>query len=176
MTLGKNQHDWLAHTLRASRARFKFVFIHQLTGGLDASGRGGAEAASLYEWGGRNSEGKHEFAAQRPGWECPVHALLIDTGVQIVFHGHDHFFARQQLDGVVYQLVPQPAHRNFRRHQAEEYGYRQGNFLPNSGYLRVRVTPDRVSVEYMRTADERIRRHGIRNGQSAFSYSVSPRQ
>jgi len=34
MTLGKAQYDWLARTLRASRAKYKFVFIHQLVGGL----------------------------------------------------------------------------------------------------------------------------------------------
>ena len=173
MTLGKDQYDWLSRTLRASNARFKFVFIHQLTGGLDASARGGVEAASLYEWGGRNAEGLDEFAARRPGWPMPIHRLLVETGVRIVVHGHDHFFARQELDGVVYQLVPQPAHRNFRNTQADEYGYRKGDLLPNSGHLRVTVTPDRATVDYIRTADDKMQRQGIRNAQTAFSYGVT---
>jgi len=25
-----------------------------------------------------------------------------------VFKGHDYFYARQELDGIVYQLVPKP--------------------------------------------------------------------
>lgn len=170
MTLGKPQYDWLRRTLRASSARYKFVFIHHLVGGLEANGRGGAEAATRYEWGGQ-AGGKDEFAARRPGWEAPIHRLLVDSGVQIVFHGHDHFFARQEMDGVTYQLVPQPAHRDFTRHQAEEYGYRQGDFLPNSGHLRVRVAPEGVTVQYMRTADEQMRRRGIENGQPAFTYT-----
>lgn len=170
MSLGKAQYEWLSRTLRGSKARFKFVFIHQLVGGLDAGARGGAEAAALYEWGGRNAEGRDEFAARRPGWEMPIHRLLVETGVQIVFHGHDHFFARQELDGVVYQLVPQPAHRNFRNHTAAEYGYRSGDFLPNSGHLRVSVTPERTTVDYVRTADDRMGRQGVVNGRTALTY------
>ena len=51
-TLGAAQYQWLKKTLETSRAKWKFVFIHQLVGGLDKDGRGGAEAAKLYEWGG----------------------------------------------------------------------------------------------------------------------------
>ncbi|MHC4628825.1 MAG: metallophosphoesterase [Planctomycetota bacterium] len=171
MTLGKNQYDWLAATLRNSRATFKFVFIHQLVVGLDKGARGGAEAAKLYEWGGHEKDGRNTFAAYRPGWDKPIHSLLVETGVTIVFHGHDHFFARQELDGVIYQLVPQPAHRNFRNHHAQEYGYEKGDFLPNSGHIRVRVSPEQVTVDYIRTVvGQNMRRHGIVNGQSAYSY------
>src|SRR5512137_545843 len=132
MTLGTTQHDWLARTLRNSQARFKFIFIHQLTGSYHASGRGGAEAAAYQEWGGRDLDGSDALAMYRSGWGLPVHRLLVETGVTAVFHGHDHFYARQELDGIVYQLVPQPAHRNDRSPHAEEYGYKEGLFLPNS--------------------------------------------
>ena len=172
MTLGKTQYDWLAKTLRTSRAKFKLVFIHQLTGGLGTGGRGGAEAASLYEWGGREANGQNTFAAHRPDWEKPVHALLVETGVAVVFHGHDHFFAHQQLDGIVYQLVPQPAPRTVDRDSAAEYGYRQGDFLPSAGHLRVRVAPAGVTVDYVRAATPDLERRGLRNGAVAFSYAV----
>jgi len=65
----------------------------------------------------------------------------METGVTIVYQDHDHFYARQKLDGVTYQLVPQPAHRNYRNHQATECGYQKGDFLPNSSHLQVNVTP-----------------------------------
>jgi hypothetical protein len=168
-TLGRKQYDWLAATLRGSKAKFKFVFIHQLTGGLDKSGRGGAEAATLYEWGGREKDGRDAFAERRPGWGKPVHAVLVETGVTAVFHGHDHFFANQEQDGVAYLLVPQPAHRNARTHPAEEYGYKKGDFLPNSGHLRVRVSPDGVQVEYVRSATPDMEGRGVRNGAVAFT-------
>lgn len=47
-TLGKTQYDWLRTTLEASKAKFKFIFAHQLIGG-DPNGRGGIEFADLYE-------------------------------------------------------------------------------------------------------------------------------
>jgi hypothetical protein len=171
MTLGKIQYDWLAKTLRSSKAQFRFVFIHQLTGGLDKSGRGGMEAASLYEWGGKEKNGEQTFSAHRPDWEKPIHSLLVENGVTIVFHGHDHFFARQELDGVTYQLVPQPANMNVRNHHAQEYGYEQGDFYPNSGHLHVQVSSQQVRVEYVRTADKTMQGNGVVNGQSAYCYT-----
>jgi hypothetical protein len=170
MTLGKTQYDWLAKTLRSSKAKFKFVFIHQMISGLDNNGRGGLEVATLFEWGGHEKNDEYTFAANRSGWEKPIHSLLVETGVTIVFHGHDHFFARQELDGVIYQLVPQPAHKNFRNHHAKEYGYEKGVFLPNSGHLRVQVNSEQVMVDYIRTADQDMRDRGIVDGQNAFSY------
>jgi hypothetical protein len=151
-TLGKAQYDWLAQTLRGSKARHKFLFIHQLVGGTDSAGRGGAEAAALYEWGGHEKGGADTFAANRPGWEKPVHKLLVETGVSAVFHGHDHFFARQELDGILYQTVPQPSSRNPPppEKQAAEYGYRTGKFQAGPGCLRVEVTPQAFQVTYLR--------------------------
>lgn len=175
LTIGKRQYEWLAGTLRNSQAKFKFVFIHQLTGGLDESGRGGIEAVPFYEWGGHEKDGRNTFAFNRPGWEKPIHDLLAETGVNAVFHGHDHFFAYQKKDGIIYQLVPQPAHRNFKKHQAEEYGYLKGILLPNSGFVRVTVTTDTAYVAYIRSALPAMASRGISNGQEACSYSFSSR-
>lgn len=172
-TLGKEQYDWLKTTLESSKAKFKFVFIHHLVGGLDQMGRGGSEAAELFEWGGRNKDGKDEFKARRPGWAMPIHALLVKHGVSAVFHGHDHFYARQELDGIVYQLVPQPGHPGFDRlRNAEEYGYFRGHFLPPSGHIRVTVSTEKAVVDYVRVflpANETATR---RNGEVAFSYPI----
>jgi hypothetical protein len=175
MTLGKAQYDWLAQTLRQSKARYKFVFIHQLVGGLDKNGRGGQEAVPLFEWGGHELNGKDTFAANRPGWENPIHQLLVETGVTAVFHGHDHFYAKQEVDGIVYQLVPQPAGHNFRNSQAAEYGYVKGEFIPSSGCLSIAVTPQTATVSYPRSALPNMERQGLKNGQPAASYTLKPR-
>ena len=66
-TLGAEQYQWLKQTLETSQATFKFVFIHQLVGGLDRAGRGGVEIAPFFEWGGQNPSGKDVFQEQRPG-------------------------------------------------------------------------------------------------------------
>lgn len=167
MSLGRAQYDWLAGTLRASKAKQKLVFIHQLVGGLDKSGRGGSEAAGLFEWGGSELDGRNTFATRRQGWAQPIHPLLVETGVKAVFHGHDHFFADQEKDGLRYILAPQAAHRSFRRDHAAEYGYQKGRFVPNSGHLRVHVQADRVKVDYVRSVPKSMAGMGVTNGEVA---------
>lgn len=174
-TLGEAQYRWLQRTLAADRSAYRFIFIHHLVGG-DDQGRGGVERAGYFEWGGRNSDGSDGFAAHRPGWAMPIHDLLVAHHVTAVFHGHDHFYARQELDGIVYQLVPQPAHHGRRNSgPAAGYSYRSGDILDGSGHLRVRVAPAAATVEFVRAvlpADER--RNGA-NGQVAQRYELPPR-
>lgn len=149
-TLGLTQYNWLKNTLENSQAPYKFVFAHQLVGG-DPLGRGGVEFADRYEWGGQNLDGSDGWAANRPGWYKPIKDLLEENRVTIFFHGHDHFFAKQDKDCLVYQLCPQPSLPNFGGpNQAEEYGYFAGQILPDAGHLRVSVSPDGVKTEYVR--------------------------
>ncbi|MCU0784032.1 MAG: metallophosphoesterase [Verrucomicrobia bacterium] len=150
-TLGKAQYDWLKHSLEAGEAKFKFVFIHHLVGGADRQGRGGSEVAPFYEWGGKNADGSDGFAQHRPGWTAPIHQLLLTNHVSAVFHSHDHLYAKQELDGIVYQEVPQPGDPNGSTRSAAEYGYKSGVILGNSGYLRVTVSPQQAKVEFVRT-------------------------
>ena len=172
-TLGKVQYQWLAKTLAASKARYKFVFIHHLVGGLDDSARGGSEAAALYEWGGKGKDGKDEFKARRPGWEMPIHQLLARHKVAAVFHGHDHFFARQELDGVAYIMVPQPGHPGFDRlRNVEEYGYIRGEFLPPSGHVRVSVNSEKAMIEYVRAYPASAETAQRKNGEVASSLAI----
>lgn len=149
-TLGQEQYNWLRHTLETSRAPLRFVFIHHLVGGGDRQGRGGAEVAPFYEWGGRNADGSDGFAQHRPGWAMPIHQLLVKNHVTAVFHGHDHLYARQELDGIVYQEVPQPGDPQGSTRSAADYGYRNGVILGSSGYLRVTVGTNRADVAYVR--------------------------
>ena len=50
-----------------------------------------------------------DINTKRPGWNVPVHQLMIDNGVAAYFHGHDHQFVHEEIDGIVYQLVPSPS-------------------------------------------------------------------
>ncbi len=94
-TLGIEQYNWLENVLSNSNDKFKFVFIHNITGGIDTEHRGGVAAASMYEWGGNNSVGTDEFSSQRPDFTMPIHDLLVKYNVTAVFHGHDHFYASE---------------------------------------------------------------------------------
>ena len=83
----------------------------------------------------------------------PIHQLLVQNKVNIVFHGHDHFYAKQDLDGIVYQEVPQPGHPGANRppRSAAEYGYVNGTILGSSGHLRIMVTPTNATVDCVGT-------------------------
>lgn len=174
-TLGEQQYQWLVQTLSASTAKFKVVFIHNLVGGLDGAMRGGIEAAPYYEWGGRNLDGTNGFATRRPGWALPIHDVLVKYKVAAVFHGHDHLYAKQDLDGIVYQTVPQPSARNSNNGAtlAKEYHYDSGTIFSSSGHLRITVTPTTMTSRYIRSwlpKDETTTR---KNGQVEHEWVVT---
>ncbi|MFT3786841.1 MAG: metallophosphoesterase [Tepidisphaeraceae bacterium] len=169
ITLGEAQYRWFRQTLESSRARFKFVFAHHVLG----TGRGGIERAPYFEWGGKSNRGISEFGAQRNGWTLPIHQLMANNGVSLFFQGHDHLYARQELDGVVYQTCPVPADPNYAIYNDDRY--LTGVKHPNSGYLRVTVEPHQATVQYVRSyleADESLNR---KHGQITHEYTVQPR-
>ena len=102
----------------------------------------------------------------------PIHALLVKHGVSVVFHGHDHLYAREELDGMVYQEVPQPGHPNGGTRSAGDYGY-TGQVRGSSGYLRVAVGPTEAEVEYVRTAVRGVTREMVNNGEVDHRYVLS---
>jgi hypothetical protein len=171
-TLGADQYNWLKKTLESSKAKVRFVFIHQLVGGLDKQGRGGAEAAPFGEWGGKNADGTDGFKDHRPGWDVPIHPLLVRNHVTIVFHGHDHLFAKQDLDGIVYQGVPQPGDPRGNTRTAAEYGYNSGTILGSSGHLRLTVSESKATVEYVRAFLPKDENEQRKNGEVAYVYEV----
>ncbi len=165
MSIGDEQYKWLKDTLEQSEARYKFVFCHHVMG----TGRGGIEMAHLYEWGGKSRDGTWQFDEKRPGWDKPIHQLMVDNGVTIFFQGHDHIFARQELDGVVYQSVPNPADDTYQAFNRE--AYRTGDVLPNSGHLLVTVSPENVRLDYVRSFLPEDKAEG-EDGKTAFSFTV----
>jgi hypothetical protein len=76
--------------------------------------------------------------------------------VDVYFHGHDHIYAREELDGILYIEVAKPDDAGY---DWEPYGYGYNEdlypdadvILQNSGYMRVSVTPDNVTIEYVRS-------------------------
>jgi hypothetical protein len=171
-TLGETQYNWFKKTISESTARFKFVFAHQLIGGDGTNARGGIEFAHLYEMGGYNTDSTWGFDANRPGWDKPIHNLMAENKATIFFHGHDHFFAKQEKDGVVYQEVPQPSSRNITNLPAGSYGYVKGDFLTSRGYILVTVTDSTVKADYIRTFLPNEEKDGHVNGEVAYSYTV----
>jgi hypothetical protein len=175
-TLGAAQFNWLKQTLQNSGAAYKFVFAHHMTGGLSDYVRGGAMAASLYEWGGKNDAGVWEFDQKRDPrtWGAdPVHRIFIANHVTAFFHGHDHVFAKENVDGIVYQEVPMPSDKT--------YGYGFNDYhttdacteavRPNSGHLRVTVSPTFTTVKYIHAF---LPGSGSNGSEDSYSYTMLP--
>jgi len=98
---------------------------------------------------------------------------MVKHGVTIFFQGHDHLFARQERDGVIYQEVPMPADQGYVTYN--EYRYQSGIKLPNSGFLRISVASEQVKVDYVRCylpKDETDRR---KTGEVAYTYTIKPK-
>jgi hypothetical protein len=71
------------------------------------------------------------------------------------------------LDGVTYQEVPVPADPTYSMFNAD--AYTSDTKLPNTGYLRVTVSPENTTVEYVKTYET----SDARNGMVAYSYTVT---
>jgi len=166
-TLGDQQYTWFKQVLESSNSKHKFVFAHHVLGET----RGAIEWARYYEWGGENKNGSWEFDGRRPGWDLPIHQLMVKSNVTVFFQGHDHLFAKQELDGVIYQEVPMPADPTYSTYNQD--AYRSGISLPNSGHLRVTVSPSDVRVDYVRAYLPDDDKAGRRNGEVAYSYTIS---
>ena len=167
-TLGEDQYLWFKQTLESSNAKWKFVFSHQVAGGTVDYGRGGAEATSDYEWGASDAE----FSQNRPDWifSTSIHQLMLDNYVSIFFHGHDHVFAKEEIDGMVYQECPQPSDISYGNGFGE---YENGDstvVVNNSGHIRVAVSSSELIVDYIRAY---LPGQGT-NGSLGHSYSLSP--
>lgn len=147
-TLGKTQYDWLVKTLESSKATHKFIYIHHLLVG-NATSRGGVEIAHLNEWGGKNVDGTYGFDKNRSGWGKPIHQLLIEHKVGFVFKGHDHLYVKQELDGIIYQTVPQPSHPGD-KFDVKQYGYLSGKGVGGSGFLKVRTDANIAYVDFIK--------------------------
>jgi hypothetical protein len=115
----------------------------------NAQSRGGVEIALRNEWGGKNIDGSYGFDQYRPGWGKPIHQLLIDHKVSFVFKGHDHLYVKQELDGVIYQTLPQPSHPG-EKLDVTQYGYLSGKGVGGSGFLKVRTEGATAYVDFVK--------------------------
>ena len=74
--------------------------------------------------------------------------------VSVVFQGHDHLYANQQLDGVKYITVPMPAYDGSIWPNATTNNFASfflsGTVIGPSGHLTVQVTPTAATVSYYR--------------------------
>ncbi len=93
---------------------------------------------------------------------------MVDNDVSIFFHGHDHVFAKEEVDNMIYQECPQPSDitygSGFDNYQSSETTV----VVNNSGHIRVSVSPSELTVDYIRAY---LPAAGT-NGTLAYSYNI----
>jgi hypothetical protein len=176
-TLGLEQFNWFKETLENSNAKYKFVFAHHMVGGSDDYVRGGANPAHICEWGGYNENGTTwGWDSRRPGWgEDPIHQFMVDYHVSAFFHGHDHQYAYEERDGIVYQCLPASG---FSGNGFSIYSTGSGytiQALPSPGHLRVTVTPTQATVDYVYFPTN-SQGNPTQDPYVAYSYTIFPNQ
>jgi len=182
VTLGYEQYNWLKGILQSPSARYakyRFVFHHHISG----SDRGGIELAENYEWGGYTPKTETfpvkswDFEKMRPGWgNKPIHQILVENNVNVVFQGHDHLYTKQDHpDGIVYVTVPFPGY-NPTSFWGGKYdnspNFHSGTVLAPPGNLLVDVSPTMATITYVMSripGDDY--QNGI-NGETAHSFTL----
>jgi hypothetical protein len=110
----------------------------------------------MFEWGGYEANGTTwGFDTKRlaleewgPDRADPIRQLMIDNHVSAFFHGHDHQYAYEKRDGIVYQSLPRPSTGLDFNYYSEANQYTE-RVLSSPGHLRVTVTPAQATVEYV---------------------------
>ena len=99
---------------------------------------------------------------------------MIQNGVNVFFQGHDHLFAKEDLDGLVYQEVPMPSDSSYMIGMLANADAYTANQINGTGYIRVTVCADSATVDYVKSYLPKDTSETQRNREVAFTYSVKP--
>ncbi len=151
-TLGERQKAWLHERLKASKAKWKLIFIHHTVGG-----NGGDDVNSRYGRGGGR--------AAKIGEQAQIHQWMKQYHVQALFYGHDHVFTDIPVDGIHYVCVGSAgAPWKFDR---KITGYEK--YWTPFGFILVDVKEESLTVHFV-TPDT-----GIPEGKVFHTFDILPR-
>jgi len=162
-TFGETQYKWFKNVLENSKAKYKLVFTHHILGET----RGAVAVAGQFEWGDSAN-----YAAKRPGWDLPIHQLMVKNKVDIFVQGHDHLFALEKLNGLIYQTLPMPSDSSYMIGVTDNGSAFTGTILKGSGHLRFTVSPDSIQVDFVNALLPKDETSTYKNGDILYSYSV----
>jgi predicted phosphodiesterase len=175
MTLGEAQYRWL--TKRSPAAKQRCVLSSSITWSAAWAVMCAAEPNQPPTWNGAAKTPTAARASKSiaPAGSCRFINSSSNMASALVFHGHDHLFVKEELDGIIYQEVPQPGHPSGGTRSAEEYGY-TGVILGSSGHVRVMVGENEARVDYMRSIVPGVTRSDLNNGAVEHSYAIKARR
>lgn len=185
-TIGDAQYQWLYDDFQTHHSAYSLTMLHHLTSSYAQPGyyygRGGIEVVDwsvagrpTFEWGGEDSLGAQAVASKRPSFSHgSIHDMLVNAGNQVVVKGHEHFHARQQLDGMVYLTLAKPDDAG--DHTGDLWGWRWATFYPeeyttmaeNSGFVSIVADDASATYEYVQTWPESGR------GSIVDSFTILP--
>lgn len=114
-----------------------------------------------------------DTVAERYTLQRPFLGLVSQSAPLFLVNGNHEqasLLARQELDGVVYQEVPNPADQGYVAYNEDRFA--AAVTLPNSGHLWVTVSPEQVKVDYVRCYLPKDETATQKTGQVAYSYTV----
>ena len=142
--LGTEQAQWLNDTLAGSESRWKLIFAHSLFGGTGPSFE--CSPGSAYARGNANF-------VDSPGTDQIVIQSLMETyGVQAYIYGHDHLYSASEHNGIKYITAGLGAPPNWS--DCLENYYLPWKTVKEPGHLRVDVSQDSLSIQYIKAATD----------------------
>jgi hypothetical protein len=100
---------------------------------------------------------------------------MVQNKVNILFQGHDHLFAAEQRDGLVYQEVGMPSDSTYMIGYLANADAYTGVTLNGTGHMRVTVSPESTKVDYVSAYLPRDTNATHRNGSVVHTYTVMPK-
>jgi hypothetical protein len=187
-TIGTMQYNWLHDDFVSQPSLFNLSTIHHLTscyaGPGHYYGRGGIEIVDYsidsrptFEWGGEDSTGANVISTKRPDFVYGApHDMIVSLGGQAVIKGHDHFHARQTLNGMIYLTMAKPDDAG--DHTGDLWGWRWVSHYPeqytfvqsNSGFYSIVVDDTTAKYSYIQTYPT----GGMGIIRDSFSFLSSP--
>jgi hypothetical protein len=104
----------------------------------------------------------------------PIHQLLVKNKVSVLFQGHDHLYAREELDGLVYQTVPMPSDSSYTLGMIANADAFGGIKMAGSGHIRITVSPEKATVDFVSALLPKDETSQKKNGSILYSYTVLP--
>jgi hypothetical protein len=97
---------------------------------------------------------------------------MVKNKVNIFFQGHDHLFAREELDGLIYQTIPMPSDSSHTLGMIANSDAFEGVKLPGSGHLKVSVSEEKVQVDFVNAVLPKDETTDLKNGDVSYSYTL----
>ena len=182
-TLGQAQKNWLRSVLRDSKAKWKFVCFHHVLGGWP-TGSEENERTYAYGRGPLFTKGDYaEIPGVNPNLveQVEITRICQENGVDAILYGHDHIFHSKIIGtnskgramrsicvgstkyvgeyewykGTFWKKFSGSFGSNFGNYETYWQHDRPVDFWGPSGYTKLIIFPDRVEVEYVRSAYHR---------------------